>query len=78
MRKYIAEEKGQKRSCGNALRKKVEKIKRENGYLIHLVLLEIRIKNIDLKALSCVFGIAVEVAQLRILVYSQIINAYMK
>ena len=29
MRKYIAEEKGQKRSCGNALRKKVEKIKRE-------------------------------------------------
>ena len=37
MRKYIAEEKGQKRSCGNALRKKVEKIKRENGYLIYLV-----------------------------------------
>ena len=33
MRKYIAEEKGQKRSCGNALRKKVERIERENGYL---------------------------------------------
>ena len=31
-----------------------------------------------LKGLSCVFGIAVAVAQLRILVYSQIINAYMK
>ena len=37
MRKYIAEGKEQKRSCGNVLRKKVEKIKRENGYLIHLV-----------------------------------------
>ena len=37
MRKYIAEEKGQKRSCGNALRKKMEKIEKENGYLIYLV-----------------------------------------